>query len=214
MPTSTTIKGQIDPFCAFPFDIFTALFAKPAASYPQPPTQAKSTGLPQNCPRKIPSYNRAMDIKSLIDQFEAGGQKLKDAIAGLSPAQLLAFPVPGTWSIQQIVIHLSDMDLVAVDRMKRIIAEENPLLPSVNESLYVKNLFYDKQSPQTAAELFDLSRKQFAKVLRQLPDSAFSRTGIHTERGKITLEETLKTYVNHLEHHLKFALDKRAMVTK
>lgn len=155
-----------------------------------------------------------MDTKSLIDQFEAGGQKLKDAIAGLSPTQLLAFPVPGTWSIQQIVVHLSDMDLVAVDRMKRIIAEENPLLPSVNESLYVKNLFYDKQSPQTAAELLDLSRKQFAKVLRQLPESAFSRTGIHTERGKITLAETLQTYVNHLEHHLKFALDKRAMVTK
>jgi uncharacterized damage-inducible protein DinB len=155
-----------------------------------------------------------MDMKSLIDQFEAGGQKLKDAIAGLSPGQLLAFPVPGTWSIQQIVIHLSDMDLVAVDRMKRIIAEENPLLTSVNESLFVKNLFYDKQSAQTAAELLDLSRKQFAKVLRQLTESAFSRTGIHTERGKITLTQTLQTYVNHLEHHLKFALDKRAMVTK
>ena len=35
--------------------------------------------------------------------------------------------------------------------------------------------------------LLDLNRKQFTKVLRKLPDSTFSRTGMHSERGIITL---------------------------
>ena len=38
---------------------------------------------------------------------------------------MLAFPIPGTWSIQQIIMHLMDSDLIASDRMNfaKVIAE-------------------------------------------------------------------------------------------
>ncbi|MEI8194638.1 MAG: DinB family protein, partial [Phycisphaerae bacterium] len=65
-------------------------------------------------------------IKDMIEEYLRGGGKLGDAIQGLAPADFQATPVPGAWSIQQIVLHLMDSDLVASDRMKRIIAEENP----------------------------------------------------------------------------------------
>ena len=155
-----------------------------------------------------------MDYKALIDRFEAGGQKIKDAIAGLSKADLTAFPVPGMWSIQQVVIHLQDSELVAVDRMKRIIAEDKPLLVGYDENEFVKNLFYDDQSVEDAAEVVDLARRQLARVLRKLPDAAWSRFGIHNERGKVTLGEQVEMYTNHLERHLKFALEKRAKLGK
>lgn len=41
-----------------------------------------------------------------IDRYEQGAAELRQAIEGLSPAELNAFPVPGTWSIQQIVWHM------------------------------------------------------------------------------------------------------------
>ena len=63
--------------------------------------------------------------RELIDRYAAGGSQLAPAIAGLSREQLNAFPVPGTWSIQQIVLHLMDSDLIASDRMKRVAAEES-----------------------------------------------------------------------------------------
>ena len=59
----------------------------------------------------------------LIEQFERGGEKLAMAIRGLSREDLTCFPIPGKWSIQQVVIHLMDSDLIACDRMKRTIAE-------------------------------------------------------------------------------------------
>jgi len=155
-----------------------------------------------------------MDQKALIDQFEAGGAKLKAAIAGLTKEDLQAHPIPGTWSIQEIVIHLQDSDAVAIDRMKRIIAEENPLVIGYDENKYVTNLFYAEQSAQDAAEQVDLSRRQFARVLRRLGDSAWNRTGVHNERGKMTLLEMLQLFTKHLEHHLKFAHDKRAKLGK
>jgi len=155
-----------------------------------------------------------MNTKTLIDEFEAGGQRVKDVVAGLSREELLAFPVPGTWSIQQVVVHLQDADAVAVDRMKRIIAEENPLLIGFNENLYTKNLFYNDQPAELAAEVLDLTRRQFVQVLRRLPESAWVRTGVHNERGKMTLLEMLQIYTKHLEHHLKFAVEKRRKLGK
>lgn len=155
-----------------------------------------------------------MDSKALIDQFEAGGRKVKAAIAGLTRDDLMAFPVPGTWSIQQIVIHLQDSDAVALDRMRRIIAEDNPLLIGFDENRFTANLAYDQQSAADAAELIDLSRRQFTRILRRLPESAWERTGVHNERGKVTLGGMLEMYVKHLERHLNFAIDKRAKIGK
>jgi hypothetical protein len=44
--------------------------------------------------------------------------------------QLLARPVPGKWSTQEVVCHLADYEAVYADRMKRVIALDEPeLLP-------------------------------------------------------------------------------------
>ena len=48
-----------------------------------------------------------------------------------------------------------------------------------------------------------------ARWLRTLESSAFARSGIHTQRGKITLGEILAIYTHHLEHHMVFIEGKR-----
>src|SRR5450432_577402 len=147
--------------------------------------------------------------KQLIDQYQTGGEKLRLAIRDLTDADLKSFPVPGTWSIQQIVIHMMDSELVSADRMKRIIAEENPTLIGYDETKYSKNLFYDDQPADDAVKIFDLNRKLFTRILRLLPEATFDRSGTHSERGKVVLGGYLKGVVDHLEHHLKFIHDKR-----
>jgi hypothetical protein len=154
-----------------------------------------------------------MDRK-LIDRFATDAEELGKSIAGLSKADLTAFPVPGTWSIQQIVIHMLDSDLVGTDRMKRVIAEDNPLLLGYNESKFASRLHYEDQDPQLACDIFVKNRKLTADILRRLPDEAFQRSGIHTERGKETLAELVEGYVDHLQHHLKFIREKRKLLGK
>ncbi len=150
----------------------------------------------------------------LINQYEAGAEKLALAIRGLTREDLLATPIPGTWSIQQIVLHMLDSDLIATDRMKRVVAEDNPTLIGFDESRFATSLFYEEQSAEDAAKIFELNRKMFARVLRKLPEAAFDRQGTHNERGPLRLRELLETYVNHLEHHLKFIVDKREKLGK
>jgi hypothetical protein len=152
--------------------------------------------------------------RTIIEEYVRGGPALAQAIQGLTQKEFLAHPVPGTWSIQQIVMHLMDSDLIASDRMKRIIAEENPTIIGYHETWFSQRLFYEKQDPFLAAELFDKNRQMTAIILRSLPDSAYERIGTHNEHGRLTLGEMVAMYVQHLEHHLKFLQHKRSLLGK
>ena len=158
-----------------------------------------------------------MDRK-IIDDFETAGKKLRNAIAGLTQKDLLWVPPPGAgigrWSIQQVVLHLMDDELIWTSRMKMIIAEDNPQILGFDESKFAASLFYEMQNAESAIGLLDLNRKQFTKVLRKLPDSTFSRTGLHNERGSISLGESVRLMVEHIDHHLSFIFKKREKLAK
>src|SRR5262249_55945247 len=132
--------------------------------------------------RRRTSMNR-----ELIEQYAAGGEKLRRAVAGLTPGELRARPGPGAWSVLEVVVHLTDSDAISIDRMKRILTEENPPLLYANETAYVERLHTHEQELEDALVLFEVGRRQWARVLRRLPDEAFLREGTHNRRGKMTL---------------------------
>src|SRR5262245_7181983 len=147
--------------------------------------------------------------RSSIDAYEACGPRLRRAVAGLTSEQLTARPGPGAWSIHEVVIHLLDSDYISIDRMKRMLAEDNPPLLYADESAYTDRLFCHDQSLEDALTLFEVGRRQFARVLRKLPDAAFERAGTHNRKGRVTVGEMVGTYVRHVDDHLTFVTGKR-----
>ena len=156
--------------------------------------------------------------RSALEQFEHGGEKLRLAIRGLTREDLIALPAPegevGKWSIQQVVLHLADCEAVFADRIKRVIAEENPNLLAFDENKWATALHYNDQSAELGAQQVDVMRRQLGAVLKNLPEDAFSRTGTHTVAGKQTLTDIVSKCINHLEHHLAFIHKKRAKMGK
>jgi uncharacterized damage-inducible protein DinB len=152
--------------------------------------------------------------RQLIEEYVACGSRLRDAMAGLSADDLTARPGPGDWSIQELIIHLTDSDCIAIDRMKRMLTEDEPPLLYADESAYVRRLASHEQSLEDALTLFEVGRRQFARVLRALPDEAFKRRGIHNRRGVVTVEGSVKDYIEHVDHHLAFLAAKRARLGK
>ena len=109
--------------------------------------------------------------RTLIEQYaRERAEQAGQAIKGLAPEDLLALSVPGTWSIQQIVPHLMDSDLIGSDRMKRVIAEDNPTIVGYDEAAFSQKLCYDRQDALVAAEIFRQNRLLTATLLRQQPD--------------------------------------------
>jgi uncharacterized damage-inducible protein DinB len=152
--------------------------------------------------------------RQLIEDFVACSGRLRNAVAGLSPEDLTARPGPGDWSILELVIHLTDSDYIAIDRMKRMLTEDNPPLLYADETAYVRCLATHEQSLEDALILFEVGRRQFARVLRALPGAAFERRGTHNRRGVVTVGDSVKNYIEHVDYHLKFLVEKRARLGK
>jgi DinB superfamily len=150
--------------------------------------------------------------RRLIDQYSAGGQQLRNAYQGLNKEQLFAVPIPKTWSLHQIAVHMMDSDLIGSDRMKRIACMDKPLLVGYDETGFSNLPGSEEIDVEEAIDIFVQNRKVTAKVLSKLPDSAFERYGIHTEKGKVTLEEMVAIYISHLDGHLDWVDRKREMV--
>lgn len=148
-------------------------------------------------------------LQPLIEQYLDGAKQLHQAVAGMSREQVTARPIAGKWSTLEVVAHLADFDPIIADRMKRIIAEENPTLLGADENRFAAALAYTERDLQEDLTIIDLTRSQMARILRTLPDAALQRTGTHTERGPLTLEKLLGLAIKHIPHHVKFITEKR-----
>lgn len=151
-----------------------------------------------------------MDYAQLIDDYLAGPQKLRAAVAGMTAEQLDARPISGKWSTKQVICHLADFEPVYVDRMKRVIAEDQPTMFSGDPNLFAARLAYDHRDVAVELDFIEVARKHMGPILRALKPDDFQRTGIHSEAEPITLEKLLTNITNHIPHHIKFIDEKRA----
>jgi uncharacterized damage-inducible protein DinB len=153
-----------------------------------------------------------MTSASLIDAYLNGVTTLRQAVAGLSREQTLARPVPGKWSTLEVVCHLADFDPLYADRMKRVLAEDQPVFLSADEKRYAASLAYQERDLEGELALIEQTRQQMARILRTLPAAAWTRSGIYRHEGKDeprSLERLVTIMINHIPHHVKFIQEKR-----
>ena len=148
-------------------------------------------------------------LTQLTDAYLSGPRTLLQALAGMSRDQLLARPVPGKWSTLEVVCHLADFDPIIADRMKRVIAEDRPALLGADEQRFAAALAYHDRDLEEELAIVEKTRSQLARILRKQTDAVLQRTGVHSERGPMTLERMLTAAVRHIPHHVQFIQEKR-----
>jgi uncharacterized damage-inducible protein DinB len=153
-----------------------------------------------------------MSITELVDAYAVGPQQLREAVAGMSDDQLKARPVSGRWSTLEVICHLADSDGVYAERMKRVIAEDEPQLRSMDPDGWLPRLAYHSRDPEEELRLIELTRSQMARILRSLKSADFQRKGHHSEDGPLSLEELLRRVTNHIPHHVQFIREKRELL--
>ncbi len=149
-------------------------------------------------------------LETLIDRYARGPSVLAYAVEGLSDEHARTRPGPGAWSIAELAAHLADSDMVASDRMKRVIAEDDPTLLPYDETAWINRLSAQDAPVADSVAIFAANRRWTERILRNCAEADFARAGHHADQGRITLAELLVVYVNHLDHHLRFLYTKRA----
>ncbi|MET3699611.1 DinB family protein [Bacillus oleivorans] len=141
-------------------------------------------------------------MESLMKEYERGYEMLQNAIEGLTEEELHYKPAPDKWSIHQILIHVADSELVSITRMKKVLAEDEPLLFSVDQDAWANNLEYEQLDREQALQLFKLLRSSMQTIIAQLKAEQFERAGVYADAGRFTFKELLEFRVEHVRGHL------------
>lgn len=150
-----------------------------------------------------------MDYQNLINEYAAGPELLRKAVAGMSNAQLDAAPIAGKWTTRQVICHIADTEPLYGERMKRVIAENDPTFFAVDPDTFAARLAYGLRSVEEELQVVDATRRQMTRILRSLTPADFQRIGKHSEDGPMTLLTLLERITRHLPHHVKFIEEKR-----
>ena len=139
--------------------------------------------------RKIESYGSAYAV-------------LAEAVQRF-PREMWQFrPAPDRWTIHEILVHIADSEANSYVRCRRAIAEPGQAVMAYDEMRWAVELRYQDQSPEEALKLFKWLRIKSYRLIRALPDSAWSNTIYHPENGTMTLEDWLDVYERHAPEHV------------
>jgi DinB superfamily len=145
----------------------------------------------------------------LIEAYLDGPVQLRRVVSDLSPQELKERPVPGRWSTLEVVCHLVDSEQVWCHRMKRVIAEEKPLVIGYDQTGFTASLAYDQHDLEEELVLLETMRRQMARILSGLAPQVWSRACVHSELGLLKLEQMVQAEVDHIPHHICHIGEKR-----
>ncbi|HLK65910.1 MAG TPA: DinB family protein [Bryobacteraceae bacterium] len=143
------------------------------------------------------------DIPALLERYRRGAELLAVVLTGVFGEEEDFASAPGKWTVRQIVAHLADAELVGGHRFRQVIAEENPTLIAYDQDAWAAKLDYSRRKPKQSLETFRRLRAENYDLLKGLPEGAFTRTGNHSENGKMTLLQLLEGYAGHAESHAR-----------
>jgi uncharacterized damage-inducible protein DinB len=150
-----------------------------------------------------------MAYEDHIIRYLDGISLVQASVEGLSDKQLRTRCEPGKWSIHEVVCHLADFEIVYTDRIKCILAEDNPPLPGRDPDDFEKTLAYDARTIESELKLIDAVRTHTAEILKAISSDQWEFMGTHSVDGPISIVELVERITDHVHHHLKFIREKK-----
>ena len=145
-----------------------------------------------------------MAVVELIEAYAEGPTALRDAVNRAPEVIWDATPIAGSWSIRQVVCHLADAEIIYADRMKRVLAEEEPTLFEADPNDFVPSLHFRKRDLQTEVRVIEAIRVHMLPILQSCAEDDFLRIGVHSLDGPMTLSTLLQRITGHIPHHVAF----------
>jgi hypothetical protein len=137
------------------------------------------------------------DKGRLIANLKSLPHELDDLLDGYSDDELRDHPIPGKWSLGELLVHLRDLEREPFQtRLRRTVEESNPVFEPWDDHVEAAAREYSAQDGRHALEEFKGYRAATVAFLESLPVESWGRVGIHPRRGAETIEQQVV-------HHIK-----------
>jgi uncharacterized damage-inducible protein DinB len=156
-------------------------------------------------PANISPNDRSGAIATLAELPE----ELRNAVEGLSFAQLSTPYREGGWTIRQVVHHVADSHMNAFIRVKLSLTEDWPTVKAYDEAAWAK-LHDVAAPPEWSLELIESLHARWVLLLQSLNEEQWQRGCNHPQNGPMTVELATLTYAWHSRHHVAHITHLRA----
>ncbi len=137
----------------------------------------------------VDSFTRSRD--AVLEQFEAPANDLTKAYGA------------GKWSVREILVHLTDCEVVYLWRLCRGLAEPGSRIEGFDQDAWARELDYAARPLPICRDLFLAARNQLIYLLETHEDEALERQFEHSEAGLMTVRKGISGFARHTEHHLE-----------
>ena len=153
--------------------------------------------------RKTDRYRAGRDPIKLMRGHPA---RIARAVEGLRSAQLRKLPAPGKWSIQEIIGHLMDTEVVYAYRWHMAFGQSGMPIQGYDQEIWIREENYRHPKWRVGDMLEHIANLRRATLyyFERLPRGAEKRRyGMHSERGKETMRRTQELIAGHDVNHLE-----------
>ena len=137
-----------------------------------------------------------------IDAIAATPARLRQALAGLTDAQLDTPYRPGGWTVRQVAHHVPDSHLNAYVRFKLALTEDEPTIKPYDEARWAELPDTRETAIETSVMLLEQLHDRWVRLLRSMSADQFARRLRHPETGMQRLDQVLALYEWHGKHHI------------
>ena len=136
---------------------------------------------------------------ALIARYKEGHRAVMDAFRGITEEELDR-SASDEWTPRQIAHHLADSEMMSAIRIRRLLAEDDPVIQGYDEATFAKRLTSDRPVAPSL-EAMRYARESTAQLLDRLTEADWQRSGTHSESGPYSLENWLTIYAAHGHDH-------------
>jgi hypothetical protein len=136
-------------------------------------------------------------------------EQMRNAVDGLSSAQLGTPYREDGWTVRQVVHHVADSHMNAVIRVKLALTEDWPTIKPYDEAAWA--MLHDTAAPvEWSLELIESLHARWVMLLQSLNEEQWKRGFNHPENGPMTVAKTTLVYAWHSRHHVAHILRLRS----
>lgn len=149
---------------------------------------------------KAPAENNAATRRGHIETLRLLPERIREAVSGLSEAQLDTPYRDGGWTVRQLVHHVADSHANSYIRFKLALTEDWPTIRPYDEAAWAR--LADSRLPIDGSLVFiEALHARWVALLESLTDKDFERGFNHPENGRQSLALALAIYEWHSRHH-------------
>jgi hypothetical protein len=157
--------------------------------------------MPETAQQYISRILGHVEGQDALNVQKATAGRLKKLVKGLTPKQLKWKPEPGKWSINEILAHLADAEIVGSWRMRSVIGSDGITIQPFDQDAWASVFQYGKSDAKRSLEVFRVLRENNLAMLKALPREAWDNHGMHLERGKETIAHVARMFAGHDTNH-------------